>query len=296
MVSIIIVNYNTKQLTLDCIRSIYKYTKDIDFEVIVVDNASSDNSVEAIRESFPIVNVIEPKENLGFGRANNLGAKYAQGEYLFLLNSDTLLIENSIKKLYDFYTENQEKLHIGVLGCTLVDKDLNLINSGGDFPTIWKYIFDIPLRTINRIFKTKHSSSTRYIFNQPITKVDMVTGADMFLSKEIFDKVKGFDKRFFLYYEETNMEYNLTKLGYLHYIINHTKIIHLEGGSMAYSNWKRKIIYNSQTLYFKLNHPNIFWIYGVFELFIIPLRLLQLKYSFRENLEFIKDNIKNIFK
>ena len=110
---------------MDCIRSIYKYTKDIDFEVIVVDNASSDNSVEAIRESFPIVNVIEPKENLGFGRANNLGAKYAQGEYLFLLNSDTLLIENSIKKLYDFYTENQEKLHIGVLGCTFVDKDLN---------------------------------------------------------------------------------------------------------------------------------------------------------------------------
>ena len=102
MVSIIIVNYNTKQLTLNCLKSIYEYTKDIDFEIIVVDNASSDGSVEAIRESFPIVNVIGSNENLGFGRANNLGAKYAQGKYLFLLNSDTLLIENSIKKLYDF--------------------------------------------------------------------------------------------------------------------------------------------------------------------------------------------------
>ena len=115
MVSIIIINYNTKLLTLDCLKSIYQHTKDIDFEVIVVDNASSDGSAEAIRESFPIVKVIEPNENLGFGRANNLGAKYAKGEYLFLLNSDTLLIENSIKKLYDFYIENEEKLHIGVL-------------------------------------------------------------------------------------------------------------------------------------------------------------------------------------
>ena len=295
MVSIIIVNYNTRQLTLDCLKSIYQHTKDIDFEVIVVDNASSDGSIEAIRESFPIVKVIEPNENLGFGRANNLGAKYAKGEYLFLLNSDTLLIENSIKKLYDFYIENQGKLHIGVLGCTLVDKDLNLIHSGGDFPTISRYIFDHPFRVLNKIFKTNKSTFKKFSYNDILTKVDMVTGADMFLSKKSFDKVGGFDERFFLYYEETDMEHRLTKLGYSHYIINTTKIIHLEGGSMSYSNWKRKIIQNSQTLYFKLNHSNLFWIYGIFELLMTPLRFLQFKYSFEENLDFVKNNFKNIF-
>lgn len=295
MVSIIIINYNTKLLTLDCLKSIYQHTKDIDFEVIVVDNASSDGSVEAIRESFPIVKVIEPNENLGFGRANNLGAKDAKGEYLFLLNSDTLLIENSIKKLYDFYIENEEKLHIGVLGCTLVDKDLNLIHSGGDFPTIWRYIFDNPLRVLNKIFKTNKSTFKKFSYNDTLTKVDMVTGADMFLSKKSFDKVGGFDERFFLYYEETDMEYKLMKLGYSHYITNITKIIHLEGGSMNYSNWKRKIVQNSQTLYFKLNHSKFFLLYALYEFLITPIRFLQLKYSFKDNLDFVRSNIKNIF-
>ena len=295
MVSIIIINYNTKLLTLDCLKSIYQHTKDIDFEVIVVDNASSDGSAEAIRESFPIVKVIEPNENLGFGRANNLGAKYAKGEYLFLLNSDTLLIENSIKKLYDFYIENEEKLHIGVLGCTLVDKDLDLIHSGGDFPTIWRYIFDNPLRVLNKIFKTNKSTFKKFSYNDTLTKVDMVTGADMFLSKKKFDKVGGFDERFFLYYEETDMEYKLMKLGYSHYITNITKIIHLEEGSMSYSNWKRKIVQNSQTLYFKLNHSKFFLLYALYEFLITPIRFLQLKYSFKDNLDFVRSNIKNIF-
>ena len=295
MVSIIIVNYNTKQLTLDCLKSIYDHTTEIDFEIIVVDNASSDNSVEAIKATYPLVKVIEPNENLGFGRANNLGAKYAKGEYLFLLNSDTLLIENSIKKLYDFYIENQGKLHIGVLGCTLVNKDLNFIHSGGDFPTIWRYIFDNPLRVLNKIFKTNKSTFKKFSYNDTLTKVDMVTGADMFLSKKSFDKVGGFDERFFLYYEETDMEYKLMKLGYSHYITNITKIIHLEGGSMSYSNWKRKIVQNSQTLYFKLNHSHLFWIYGIFELLIAPIRFLQFKYSFKDNLDFVRSNMKNIF-
>lgn len=295
MVSIIIVNYNTKQLTLDCLKSIYDHTTEIDFEIIVVDNASSDNSVEAIKATYPLVKVIEPNENLGFGRANNLGAKYAKGEYLFLLNSDTLLIENSIKKLYDFYIENQGKLHIGVLGCTLVDKDLNLIHSGGDFPTIWKYIFDNPLRVLNKIFKINKSTFKKFSYNDTLTKVDMVTGADMFLSKKSFDKVGGFDERFFLYYEETDMEYKLMKLGYSHYITNITKIIHLEGGSMSYSNWKRKIVQNSQTLYFKINHSKFFWLYGLYEFLITPIRFLQLKYSFKDNLDFVRSNMKNIF-
>ena len=124
-VSIIIVNYNTKHLLEDCLSSLYALTQSIDFEVIVVDNASSDDSETYITRKFPQVKWINSGENIGFGRANNLGAKYADGKYLFLLNSDTLLLNNAIKAFYD-YAETHSEEQIGALGCWLVDSNHNL--------------------------------------------------------------------------------------------------------------------------------------------------------------------------
>lgn len=108
-VSVIIVNYNTKQITLNCLESIFEHTKGIEFEVILVDNASSDGSVEAIEEYYPMVQVIKSEVNLGFGRANNLGVQMAKGEYLFLLNSDTLLLNNAISIFLYFFRYYQKK-------------------------------------------------------------------------------------------------------------------------------------------------------------------------------------------
>ena len=119
-VSIIIINYNTRQMLANCLNSLYEFTKEIQFEVIVVDNASKDGSEQYICSKFPQVKWVNSGGNVGFGRANNLGIKYAKGKYLFLLNSDTLLLNNATKAFYN-YAESHIGERIGVLGCWLYD-------------------------------------------------------------------------------------------------------------------------------------------------------------------------------
>lgn len=119
-VSIIIVNYNTKELIKNAIQSVFDKTENIDYEIIVIDNASQDGSVEDLKNTFQEkIKIIESKENLGFGRANNLGIKQAQGKYIFLLNSDIELINNAIKTFYDYMEQNE---HVGVCGGNLFNK------------------------------------------------------------------------------------------------------------------------------------------------------------------------------
>ena len=119
-VSVIIVNFNTRELLRNCLNSIYSQTKDISFEVIVSDNGSVDGSVEMLRSDFPQVILVDNKANLGFGTANNKGLDVAKGEFVFYLNSDTLLLNNAIKIFYDYWKQHESE-QLGALGCNLVD-------------------------------------------------------------------------------------------------------------------------------------------------------------------------------
>lgn len=221
-VSIIIVNYNTRQMLADCLASVYKYTKEVQFEVIVVDNASTDGSEQYICSQFPKVKWINSGGNIGFGRANNLGAKYATGKYLFLLNSDTLLLNNAIKSFYD-YAEAHKDDRLGVLGCWLCDSEGRPNNSFGEFPTpssevrylLWKF----------GINKTAQYGGD--------VDVDYVIGADMFIRRAIFEQFDGFDPHFFMYYEETDLQYRMARKGYVQRVIDTPQIVHLEGGSFS---------------------------------------------------------------
>ena len=134
-VSIIIVNYNTCDLTRNCLKSVFEQTKDIDFEVIVSDNGSKDGSIEMIKKEFPQVILIENNANLGFGAANNRGLKIAKGKYVFYLNSDTILLNNAVKCFFDYWENSPEKDTIGALGGNLLNEDGNVIHSGTDLPT-----------------------------------------------------------------------------------------------------------------------------------------------------------------
>lgn len=221
-VSIIIVNYNTKELLANCLATVYEKTLNIDFEVIIVDNASSDGSEEFICSCFPLVRWINSGENLGFGRANNLGVRYAQGEYLFLLNSDTLLLNNAIGEFFNYAKEHQLE-SIGALGCWLFDSELKPNASFGFFPNV-----------VNEIKYLLGRCSL--LDNQMIMRerdVDYVIGADLFIKKQVFNSLGGFDPHIFMYYEETDLQRRMAELGLNRRIIPFPRIIHLEGGSFG---------------------------------------------------------------
>ena len=260
-ISVIIVNYNTEQLTLDCLKSIYEHTIEVDFEIIIVDNASSDNSVEAIKASYPLVKVIESNKNLGFGRANNLGAKYAQGEYLFLLNSDTLLIENTLSVLYTFM-KDRESENIGACGVSLLNGQQQKTISAGHFPSLLQEFSDIGFR---HLYKNYYNNNLSLAFSIPkdedVKEVDYICGADIFI-KELFNELKGFDEDYFMYFEETDLFFRLKSKGYSSVILTNHHLIHLEGGSTVQkeTKWslkKYQMLMNSKILYYK-KHKSFF--------------------------------------
>ena len=247
-VSVIIVNYNTKDLLRDCINSVKEQTKDVSFEIIVSDNGSSDGSIEMLRSEFPKVIVLGNKDNLGFGKANNRGAEIANGKYLFLLNSDTILLNNAIKEFYD-YAEKNEKL---LLGSYLYDKDHKVTVSYGKFASRL-----IMLKRIIYVifpFMLKLRLKAKPLVITPIEKdVDFICGADLFLEKKIFEELEGFDENIFMYCEDEDLCLRALKKDYKSRVIITPKIIHLEGKSSKISKVKRNIMLKSFKYYFLKN-------------------------------------------
>lgn len=290
-VSIIIVTYNTFQITKDCIDSIFENTSNLNFEIILVDNASTDGS----RDFFSTHKNIKYKyldENLGFGKANNIGAADASGEYVFFLNSDTILFENSIHKMIVFFEVNETALKIGALGCVLIDENLKPNGSGSHFPTckstIIEYLYQIPPL---RIF-VKKPEDKPYPFEKSFFKIDYIIGADLLIRKTTFEKLEGFYKEYFMYFEETDLQHQMNnKLGLSSYIYTGTKIIHLAERSGAfiknYSNRKRIISRYSKNIYLKRNDGKNFSSFSFFENFFLFLSKFNFNYTKEENKQFI---------
>ncbi|ASY76561.1 glycosyltransferase family 2 protein [Pectobacterium polaris] len=227
-ISIILVSYNSCELTLQTIKSIYEKTQGITFEVILVDNNSIDDTLVQVEKLFPKVICIKNNENKGFGSANNLGAKRASGDYLFLLNTDTLLISNAVKILSD-YLDLPENKNVVAVGGNLVDINHRPMTSHSKlFPGV---LFEINELFFNFLHKIKIFN---YFFNfsgKAIQFRGSVSGADCMIRKKQFDEINGFDEDYFLYYEETDLFYRLTRYNYLVANVPNAKIIHLEGGS-----------------------------------------------------------------
>ena len=225
-VSIIIVNYRTPSLTLACIDSIYAHTKGVDFEVIVVDNHSEDDSVERLSKDNRII-LIESLRNGGFGYGNNLGMRVAHGNYFFLLNSDTLLVNNAIKEFYDYAESHEPKT---LYGCYLIGDDGTYRGSFHYFPAL----------TISAFFRRLFCKQN-YTPDYTDKEVECICGADMFIPRTAIEECGGFDENIFLYGEEGELQFRMAKAGYKRMLLSSPKIIHLEGKSLEQSETKRKI-------------------------------------------------------
>lgn len=241
-VSIIIVNYRTPSLTLACIDSIYAHTKGVEFEVIVVDNNSGDDSVERLNKDNRII-LIESLRNGGFGYGNNLGMKVARGKYFFLLNSDTLLVNNAIKEFYDYAESHEPKT---LYGCYLIGDDGTYRGSFHYFPALTIGAF------FRRLFRKQN-----YTPDYTDKEVECICGADMFIPRTAIEECGGFDEKIFLYGEEGELQLRIAKAGYKRMLLSSPKIIHLEGKSLEQSDEKRKIMLRSHFYVLKkyMNFP-----------------------------------------
>ena len=280
-ISIIIVNYNTLDLTVDCIDSIITHTHDVEYEIIVVDNDSTDGSKEFLSKDKRI-KYIQSGENLGFGRANNLGYEYSSGKYVFLLNSDTILLNNAIKEFYDRMETAPPQ--IACMGCLLTGKKGERIHSYGKFPTIGNEIVrrGIPFRKKMPWLSTGFDYPNVDYLDEHCFTVEYVTGADLFIRRDVIEKYGLFDKDFFMYYEETEMQHRYKQHGYLSCIIDSPQIIHLEGGGKR-SRWKSTSIGGLMT-YFRKVHGNIQCVALklLLFLFITPRAIIDCRFPLRD--------------
>lgn len=268
-VSVIIVNYRSGQMVAECVESIIEKTRGITYEIIVVDNDSRDNSETFLR------NVLEDRatlilagENLGFGKANNLGAKYAKGEYLFLLNPDTLLVNNAIKVLYDYIIIHPKT---GVVGGNLYSLDMKAAPSYcmqfDDLNTerkraSWRAILTGKISQKAMARKKERIFEEEFNYSDDMKKVAYVFGADMMISKKLFDSLGGFDPDFFMYAEEQELSWRIAARGYDIVNIPQAQIIHLEGATVKiqdeFSERQFRMRMNGTLTYFKKR----FGVYG----------------------------------
>lgn len=260
--SVIIVNYNVPYFLEQAIISVQKAAKNVSAEIIVVDNASSDNSVEIIQSKFSDVIRIANKENLGFSKANNQGIAIAKGQYILLLNPDTVVQEDTFEKCLAFFDKHAD---CGAIGVKMIDGKGNFLpESKRALPTpkvsFYKAFGFSYLFPKSKIFGKYHLG---YLDENENHEVEILSGAFMFIKKEVLDKTGGFDESFFMYGEDIDLSYRIILAGYKNYYLADTSIIHYKGestkkGSLNYV----KVFYNAMLIFankhFSKNQSSLF--------------------------------------
>jgi len=251
--SIVIVNYNVKHFLLQCLQSVQKAINNIEAEVFVVDNASSDNSVEMLKEKFPWVKLIANTENTGFSYANNQAVKLAKGEFILLLNPDTLVEEDTFIKCIDFMKQTPDAGALGV----------KMINGNGEFLPESKRALPLPSVAFYKIFglsklfprsKKFGSYHLTYLNNNQTQSVEVLSGAFMFIRKKVLDEIGFLDETFFMYGEDIDLSYRIIKGGYKNYYLPTTRIIHYKGESTKKGSINYVIVFYKAMQIFAKKH------------------------------------------
>jgi len=230
--SVIILNYNVRYFLEQCVFSVQKALENIDGEIIVIDNNSSDDSCAMMKKRFPNVRLIENKENTGFPKGNNIGVAEAKGEYLCILNPDTVVGEDTFLKILNskFQILNSK---IGIIGCKLIDGTGNFLpEAKRGVPTPW-----VAFTKIFGLYKIFPNSSwfnkyyAQHITENQSGKVDILVGAFMIIKRDLYNEIGGFDENCFMYSDDIDLSYMVLKSGKTNYYFHETSVIHYKGES-----------------------------------------------------------------
>lgn len=246
--SVIILNYNVQYFLELCLRSVEAAISNIEAEIIVVDNNSEDGSCQMVKTLFPKVNLIENKENSGFSKGNNIGVLQAKGEYLCILNPDTVVAEDTFLKLLEF-SENKEKL--GIVGCRLKNgSGVFLPESKRNVPTV-----SVALK---KMLGNPEMYYVNHLSQNDIGQADILVGAFMLLKRSLYNKVGGLDEDYFMYGEDIDLSYKILKAGYKNYYYGDTTVIHFKGEStLKDKNYARRFFGAMQIFYKKHFKQNL---------------------------------------
>jgi GT2 family glycosyltransferase len=227
--SVIILNYNVRYFLEQCILSVQKALEGIDSEIIVVDNASSDDSCDMMKIKFPHLKLIENRVNLGFPKGNNIGVAQAKGEYICILNPDTVVAEDTFTKIINskFQIPNSK---LGIIGCKLIDGTGNFLpESKRGVPSPWVAFTKIfGLYKISNYFGKYYA---QHLSENESGKVDILVGAFMMMKRELYLEVGGFDENCFMYSDDIDLSYLVLKTGKSNYYFHDTSVIHYKGES-----------------------------------------------------------------
>lgn len=227
VLSIVIVNWNTRNLLRDCLKSVQEETL-LSHEVWVVDNGSSDGSQEMVRTEFPHVHLIANTDNKGFAAANNQAFPLCQGEYVLLLNSDTVVLDGALDKMVAFMHGRQE---VGALGCKLLNADGSLQPSAHRFYSTWRSL--VENRVAHMIWPHKHANTPLLSFwdHSSPRQVDWVCGAVLMVRKHVLNDIGMLDESFFMYGEEVDWQMRMAKANHQVWFMPGARIVHYGGGS-----------------------------------------------------------------
>lgn len=305
VVSIIIVNYNTDKLLIDCVKSVSSSMRLSDFELIVVDNSSSDESLIEFKKEYPDVFLINNKENVGFSKAVNQTLKTIKGQFVLLLNPDTVIEHGSIDKMISFMQDNPQT---GVCGPAIYNPDKTLQMSSHHFPRLLDIFFD--KTHLSKIF-SKNPLFGRYQMSywahDTTREVDWLTGACLMVRTELLNQINGFDERFFMFCEDIDLCLRIKQKGFKSVFLPQAKIIHYKSGSSNIIRNKAPIMAWESLIMFWQKH------YGQFSAFLLKgilcldaivkiaaLKIMLLKVKNNEDtlaeIDYFKQILKNILK
>ncbi|MGB9588095.1 MAG: glycosyltransferase family 2 protein [Armatimonadota bacterium] len=250
-VSVVIVNWNTKDLLQRCLESVYRTLPPLSFEVVLVDNASTDGSAEMVAELFPQVTLIVSDVNLGYSAGSNLGMASTSGEFILLMNPDTELQEGAVIRMVEF-ARAQPKA--GIVGPRLLNPDGSLQKSGRTFTTWWREVLGLTKLYNMWVRLCPEADWGRESFDIP-AMVDEVSGACMLVRRLALDEVGMLDERFFMYYEEVDWCRRMAQAGWeIHYLPSAEVVHHWSAGAKKAGLSMSHIAYRSQYLYFRKHH------------------------------------------